>query len=101
MRQWDSVATLADSESLEASTAVTADISGFTSPTVLVELENLEESGDDDATIRVVGAVGTYTIDERTLTEAGGYQVDIPQADSVEFESSNGVTYSAEVRANA
>lgn len=101
MRQWDAFEVIADSESLEAETAVTADISELTSPTVLVELENLEGNADDDTTIRVVGEAATYEIDSRTLSELGSYTVDIPQADSVEFESSGGVTYSAEVRANA
>jgi len=95
--------TLADSASLDAGSAVTADISGYRSPTVLVALEDLEGSTDDTATIRVVGDAGTYRIDERTISAIGGsddYTIDIPQCETVEFESSNGVTYSVEVREN-
>lgn len=104
MDAWDAVEVLADSESLDAGTAVTADISELTGPTVLVTLEDLEGSADDTVTIRVVGEAATYQIDQRTISSTDGsddYTVDVPQADTVELESSNGVTYSAEVRANA
>lgn len=104
MESWDAVAVLADSASLDAATAVTADISEFTNPTVLVTLEGLEGNADDTVTVRVVGDAATYRIDERTVSSTDGsddYTLDLPQADEVEFESSNGVTYSAEVRANA
>lgn len=100
MDAWDASVILADSDSLDAATAVTGDISEITGPTVLVNLENLEGETDDDATVRVVGAAATYEIDSRTLSETGSYTVDVPQATEVEFESNNGVTYSAEVRAN-
>lgn len=101
MKSWNASAVLADSASLTAGTAVTADITDLTSPTVLVELEDLEGAADDTVTVRVVGAAGTYTIDERTLSALGGYSVEIPPGDGVELESANGVTYSAEVRADA
>lgn len=101
MKSWNDAAVLADSESLTAGTPATADITDFTNPVVLVELEDLEAAADDTATVRVVGEAGTYTVDERTLSALGGYHVDIPQGASVELESSNGVTYSAEVRASA
>jgi hypothetical protein len=98
--RWNASEVLADSASLDAGSSVSEDVSGLSDPVVLVALEDLEGSADDTATIRVVGAAGTYTVDERTLSETGSYTVDIPQVSDVEFESSNGVTYSAEVRAN-
>lgn len=100
MPAWYASATLADSTSLDAGTAVTADVSRYRSPVVCVSLENLEGNTDDDATIEFVGAVGTYEADSRTLSSTGSYTVDVPQCDEVRFTSSNGVTYSAEVRAN-
>lgn len=95
-------ATLADSAALDAGSPVTADISGYRSPTVLVSPEAFGGT-DDTVTIRVVGAAGTYRIDQRTVSStdgSGDYTVDIPQADTVELESANGDTYNAEVREN-
>ena len=94
---------LVDSASLDAGVAVTADVQGWRSPTVLVTLEDLEGGADDTVTVRAVGDVGTYRIDERTVSATDGsddYVVDVPQCETVELESSNGVTYSAEVREN-
>lgn len=101
MTSWyERSATLADSESLTSGTPKTADVSGYRSPTVLVSLEDLEGAADDDATIRAVGAASTYQIDTRTLSSTQDYTVDVPQCETIEFESSGGVTYSAEVREN-
>lgn len=94
--------TLADSDSLTAGQAVTASIDGYRSPTVLVAPESIAGS-DDDVTIRVVGEAATYRVDQRTVSSTDGsddYTVDVPTGDSVEVESSNGDTYSAEVREN-
>lgn len=102
MDAWDAVRVLADSESLTAGSAVTADISELTNPTVLVTLEDLEGEADDTVTIRVQGEAATYQVDERTISATDGsddYTVDVPHGDTLEFESANGVTYSAEVRA--
>lgn len=104
MQSWDAVEVLADSQSLTAGDPVSADISEFTNPTVLVTLEDLEASTDDTVTVRVAGEAAKYPVEERTLSGIGAngtFTVDVPQADSIELESSNGVTYSAEVRANA
>lgn len=100
MSRWNDETVLADSASLTAGTAVTGDVSDLRDPVVCVALENLEASADDTATIEIVGASGTYQVDERTLSAAGSYTVDVPQASTVRFTSSNGVTYSVEVRAN-
>lgn len=100
MPQWSAAKILADSESLAAGATVSADTSRIKSPVVLVGLEDLEGSADDTVTIEVVGAAGTYQVDQRTLSETGSYTVNIPQAESVEVTSANGVTYSIEVRAD-
>jgi hypothetical protein len=92
--------TLADSASLDAGSPATADVSGYRSPTVLVTPESIGGT-DDTVTIRAVGAAGTYRIDQRTVSSTDGsddYTVGVPQCETVEFESSNGDTYSAEVR---
>lgn len=104
MKSWDEVAVLADSDSLTAGEPVSADITEFTNPTVLVTLEDLEGATDDTATVRVAGEAATYPVEQQTLGGTGAdgtFAVDVPQADSIELESGNGVTYSAEVRANA
>ncbi|WP_090615481.1 hypothetical protein [Natrinema salaciae] len=67
---------------------------------VCVALEDLEGSADDTITIEFEGTAGTYEADNRTLSETQSYTVDIPQCESVSVTSSNGVTYSIEVRAN-
>lgn len=100
MSRWDETAVLADSASLTAGTPATADTASIRDPTVLVKLEGLEGNADDTVTIEIVGEAATYQMDQRTLSSLGTYSVDIPQAESVELTSSNGVTYSAEVRAN-
>ena len=94
---------LIDSASLDAGSAVTADVEEWRSPTVLVTPEDLEGGVEDTVTVRAVGDVGTYRIDERTISTTDGsddYTIDVPQCETTEFESSNGVTYSAEVREN-
>lgn len=100
MSRWNDDVVVADSVSLTAGTAETADISELRDPTVCVVLEGLEGAADDIATIEFVGSAGTYEADQRTLSATGSYTVDIPQADTVRFTSSGGVTYSVEVRAN-
>lgn len=100
MGQWFDAVVVANSASLTAGTPEQAGISRLRSPTVCVALEDLEAAADDTATIRVVGAAGTYEVDSRTLSAAGSYVVDVPQAQQIEFESANGVTYSVEVRGN-
>ena len=96
-------ATLVDSASLNAASAVAADVEGWRSPTVLVTPEDLEGNLDVTVTIRAVGDIGTYRIDERTVSATDGsddYTVDVPRCEAVELESSNSVTCSAEVREN-
>jgi hypothetical protein len=97
---WDATVVIADSESLTGGTAVTADVSALRTPAVLVQLEDLEGNAGDTVTLRVVGDVVTHTVDERTLSSTGSYRVDVPQCESVELESANGVTYAAEARSN-
>lgn len=98
MTRWNAAVTVANSQSLAAGTPETGDISDLRNPTVLVKLEDLEGAADDTAIVRVVGDAATYEIDSRTLSGPGSYPVEVPQAATVEFESSNGVTYSVEVR---
>lgn len=100
MSRWDETAVLANSASLTAGTPVSADTGEIRDPVVLVALEGLEANADDTVMIEIVGEAGTYQMDERTLSATGSYHVDIPQAEQVQLTSSNGVTYSAEVRAN-
>lgn len=100
MTAWDKSVVIANSESLTAGTPVSVDVADLRSPEVLVALEDLEGAADDTVTIRVVGDAGSYEVDERTLSATGSYIVEAPQAESLEFESANGVTYSAETRAN-
>lgn len=100
MPAWDAVKVLADSKSLTTDTAVDALIGGFHTPAVCVALEDLEGNADDTVTVEIVGAAGTYEADSRTLSATGSYIVEIPQADKVQVTSSNGVTYSIEVRSN-
>lgn len=100
MSRWNDHATVADSLTFTAGTPETADISELRDPVALVNLESLGGNADDTITIRVVGAAATYDVDSRTLSATGSYSVDIPQAGSVEVESANGTTISAEVRAD-
>lgn len=100
MTAWNETVILANSESLAAATEVVELISGLRDPVVCVALENLEGSADDTLTIEFEGTAGTYQADERTLAETQSYTVDIPQCKAVSVTSSNGVTYSIEVRAN-
>jgi len=100
MTAWDASTTVADSASFTAGETKTASIDGYHTPAVCVALEDLEGAADDTITIDVVGDVGTYEVDERTLSATGGYIVTAPQADSVEVTSANGTTLSVEVRNN-
>lgn len=100
MTAWDAVEVLANSESLTADTPVDALIGGLRTPVVCVNLEDLEGNADDTVTIEFTGEAGTYEADQRTLSNLGSYTVEIPQADKVAVTSSNGVTYSIEVRSN-
>jgi hypothetical protein len=104
MDSWDAAVQLANSDSLTAGDPVSADTSELTSPTVIATLEDLEGNADDTVTIRIEGKVRTYPVEQRTLSGTGAegtVTADVPQCERVELESSNGVTYSAEVRANA
>lgn len=100
MSRWNDYAVVANSLSLTAGTAETAVTDELRDPVVCVALEDLEGATDDTATIEIVGAAATYEIDSRTISAVGSYTVDVPQADTVRFTSSNGVTYSVEVRAD-
>jgi len=100
MPAWYASEVLADSESLTAGEAVSSIVSKYRSPVVCVALEDLEGSADGTLTIKFEGAAGTYEADQRTLSETQSYTVDVLQCEAVSITSSNGVTYSAEVRAN-
>ena len=100
MADWYDSVVVADSESLTAGTAVSEDINRLRSPVVCVSLEDLEGAADDTATIEIVGDAGAYEVDSRALSATGTYTVEAPQAGGIRFTSSNGVTYSVEVRAN-
>ena len=100
MPRWNDSVVLTDSASLAAGTPVSADTADMRNPTVLVALEDLEGAADDTVTVSVVGDAATYEAESRTLGSTGAYIIDVPQGDSIELESSNGVTYSAEVRAD-
>jgi len=101
---WYAASVLADSESLTADTAVTLDGGsngiGYHTPVVCIKLEDLEGNGDDTVTVEFDGEVATYEADSRTLSETQSYTVDLPQCDGVGVTSSNGCTYSIEVRNN-
>jgi len=100
MSRWNEGVVVADSTSLTGGTAETADISELRDPVVCVALEDLEGAADDTATIEIVGDAGTYQLDQRTLSSTGSYTVSVPQARTVRFTSSGGVTYSVEARSN-
>lgn len=93
-------AIIADSLAFTAGTAETASIEGYHTPAICVALESLGGNADDTLTIEIVGAAGTYEVDQRTLTATGSYIVDVPQADTVRLTSANGTTISAEARNN-
>lgn len=100
MPAWHASTVLADSKTFGASETVSASVEKYHTPAVCVALENLEANADDTLTVELVGDAGTYTMDERTLSETGSYIVDVPQADSVKLTSANGSTISAEARNN-
>lgn len=100
MPPWYESTPIADSKTFAAAETATASIGLYHTPAICVDLENLEGNADDTLTIEIVGAVGTYEVDERTLSETGSYVVDVPQADTVQLTSANGTTISAEARNN-
>lgn len=100
MTAWNDSTVLADSESLTGGTAVTATGLEYHTPVVCVALEDLEGNTDDTVTVEFDGAAATYEADSRTLSATGSYTVDLPQCEGVQVTSSNGVTYSIEVRNN-
>jgi hypothetical protein len=97
---WYDSSVIADSKVFEAAETSTASVEQYHTPAVCVSLEDLGGSADDTLTIEIVGDVGTYQIDERTLAETGSYVVEVPQADTVRLTSANGTTISAEARNN-
>jgi hypothetical protein len=97
---WYDSAVIADSVSFNAGQTESANVEQYHSPAVCVALENLEGNADDTVTVGIVGAAGTYDVDERTLSATGSYVVDVPQADAVEVTSANGTTLSVEARNN-
>ena len=100
MPAWNDSVAIADSKTFGAGETATALIDGYHTPAVCVSLENLEGNADDTLTLEIVGDVGTYEVDSRTLSATGSYVVDVPQADSVQLTSANGTTISAEARNN-
>lgn len=101
MTRWDDVRVIANSASLTAGTPTGVGTEGMRAPTVVIKLEDLEGAADDTLTIRYDGAAATYEADSRTNSSVPtSYAVNVPQSARVEVESSNGVTYSVEVRAN-
>ncbi|QLG47898.1 hypothetical protein [Natrinema halophilum] len=100
MPAWHDSAVLADSESLTAGQAVELVGVEYHTPVVCVKLEDLEGNADDTVTIEFDGAAATYEADERTLSETTSYTVALPQCEGVSVTSSNGCTYSIEVRNN-
>lgn len=100
MPTWYDSTTIADSKTFSDSETASAGIVEYHTPAVCVELENLEGNADDTITVEVVGDVGTYEVDSRTLSSTGSYIVNAPQADTVKLTSANGTTISAEARNN-
>ena len=100
MPAWHDASVLADSESLTAGEAVVLDGVDYHTPVVCVALEDLEGNADDTVTVEFVGAAATYQANERTLSETQSYRVNLPQCDGVRVTSSNGCTFSIEVRNN-
>ncbi|MUV59982.1 hypothetical protein [Halobacterium sp. CBA1126] len=102
MPPWHASAVLADSKSLTAGEAVgwTFPGAGYHTPVVCINLEDLEGNTDDTLTVAFDGDAATYEEDSRTLSEVQSYTVDLPQCEGVQVTSSNGCTYSVEVRNN-
>ena len=102
MSSWDDETIIADSESLTAgnATAAGAPVDDYHTPVVCVSLEDLEGNADDTVTIEFDGVAATYEADSRTLSSPQTYTVDLPQCEDVQVTSTNGVTYSIEVRNN-
>jgi hypothetical protein len=102
MTAWDDETIIADSASLPAGSAQAAGTPAedYHTPVVCVSLEDLEGNADDQLTIEFDGAAATYQADQRTLSSTQTYTVDLPQCEDVKVTSSNGVTYSIEVRNN-
>ena len=100
MTAWDASRTIADSKTFNADETASASLKDFHTPAICVQLENLDGEADDTITVDVVGDVGTYEVDSRTLSSTGSYVVTAPQADTVKVTSANGTTISAEARNN-
>ena len=100
MPAWNAAAVLANSENLTGGEAVSEIVSQYRAPVVCVALESLDGSSEDTVTVEFEGSSGTYKADERTLAEPGSFTVEVPQCETVSVTSSNGCTYSIEVRAN-
>lgn len=100
MTAWDDDTTIANSKTFQAGETASADVEGYHSPAVCVNLESLNSNAEDTITIGIVGAAATYDVDSRTLSSLGSYVVDVPQCDRVEVSSSNGTTLSCEARNN-
>jgi len=102
MTSWDDETIIADSASLTAGQAASAGspVGDYHTPVVCVSLEDLEGNAEDTLTIEFDGAAATYLADERTLSSTQTYTVDVPQCEDVSVTSTNGVTYSIEVRNN-
>ena len=99
IKKYDS-AVISDSYAYASGETRSADIVGYHSPAVCVSLDDLGGLTDETITIEIVGDAATYQADERTLSSAGTYIVDIPQAIEVQVTSSGGATISAEARNN-
>lgn len=103
MPPWYGSTVLADSESLTGGNAKVANFGegdGYHTPVVCIKLEDLEGATDDTVTVEFDGTAATYQQDQRTLSSPQSYTVDLPQCEAVRVTSSNGVTYSIEVRNN-
>ena len=100
MPTWHDSVAIADSKTFNAGESASALVEKFHTPAVCVAVENLEGNADDTITVEIVGDVGTYEVDSRTLSATGGYVVDVPQCEQVQVTSANGSTISAEARNN-
>ena len=96
----DASTTIVDSKAFNADETASSLIGGYHTPAVCVQLESLDGNADDTIAVEVVGDVGTYEVDSRTLSSTGSYVVTVPQADEVKVTSQNGTTISAEARNN-
>ena len=90
---------IADNRGFGSGETASADVLGLHTPAVCIEADPGALT-DDTITVEIVGAVGTYTVDERTISSAEDYIVDIPQAEQVQVTSSGGSTITAEARNN-